>query len=156
MANRCPTGARSIQARMRQLQGLRNVGHKIFLDKKYKEQLLDDGMDFVSKRTKRAAVVQMNEYNRQIKKHLVDNKFPDVEGLRQWTDSQEGLEDSSRVIQQENFRHPPVESKQVRYESKKSPVNTKKYVTSNFHVSGGVNLGPPRANWLPATPKTYY
>ena len=35
---------------MRALQNLRNVGNKIAVDKEYKEQLWEDGMDYVSQR----------------------------------------------------------------------------------------------------------
>ena len=40
-------GPKSIQGRMRALQNLRNVGNKIAVDKQYKDQLWDDGMDYV-------------------------------------------------------------------------------------------------------------
>ena len=62
MANRLPTGPRSIQARMRSLSNLRNVGKKIFFDKEYSDQLWEDGMDYTTKRRKRQARKQVNQH----------------------------------------------------------------------------------------------
>ena len=64
-------GPKSIQGRMRALQNLRNVGNKIAVDKQYKDQLWDDGMDYVSQRRAREAAVINNEFTRQVKNKIV-------------------------------------------------------------------------------------
>ena len=46
-------GAKTLQGRLNQLRGLRNVGTKMLTDKAYLDQLYEDGMDFHSKKRKR-------------------------------------------------------------------------------------------------------
>ena len=86
---------------MRSLSNLRNVGKKIFFDKEYSDQLWEDGMDYTTKRRKRQARTQVNQHKRQIKLHLQSGN-PNPEKLRAWEDTQQGLEDSNMIVQQEN------------------------------------------------------
>jgi len=155
MANRNPTGPRSIQARMRQLQALKNVRRKIFLDKEYSDQLWEDGMDYVSKRRKREAAKQVNEYDRQIKKHLVKSKFPNIEAVNQWKQSQTGLEASKLIIERERRNNPNQDKPLAQFRELKADRVQRNYVQADFNA-GFVNIGPPVENWLPRTPKTYY
>ena len=60
-------GPKCINGRMRALQNLRNVGHKIAVDREYADQLYSDGMDYVSKRRKREAVSLANKFRRKVK-----------------------------------------------------------------------------------------
>ena len=77
-------GPKSIQGRMRALQNLRNVGNKIAVDKQYKDQLWDDGMDYVSQRRAREAAVINNEFTRQVKNKIVKPKNKDIDALKAW------------------------------------------------------------------------
>ena len=77
-------GPKSIQGRMRALQNLRNVGSKIAVDKEYKEQLWEDGMDYVSQRRAREAEVIHNQFTRQVKNKIVKPKTKDIDALKAW------------------------------------------------------------------------
>ena len=154
MANRLPTGPRSIQARMRSLSNLRNVGKKIFFDKEYSDQLWEDGMDYTTKRRKRQARKQVNEHKRQIKQHLQSGN-PNPEKLRAWEDTQQGLEDSNLIVQQENRRLGIPEKPEPRFVKHKPLSNPRRYVVANFSA-GYVPCGKPVKDWLPPNPKTYY
>lgn len=77
-------GPKSIQGRMRSLQNLRNVGNKIAVDSTYKDQLWDDGMNYVSQRRKREAAAVHNEFTRQVKNKIVKPKTKDIDALKAW------------------------------------------------------------------------
>ena len=155
MANRFPTGPRSIQARMRSLSNLRNVGRKIFFDKEYSDQLWEDGMNYTTQRRKRQARKQVSEHKRQIKQHLQSGN-PNPEDLRAWEATQTGLESSNLIVEQENSRLGIPEKPEPRFvDVKPTGANPRKYVTANFSA-GYVTLGRPAPDWLPRTPKTYY
>jgi hypothetical protein len=140
---------------MRQLQGLKNVNRKIFLDKQYADQLWEDGMDYVSKRRKREAMKQVNEYDRQVKNRLIKSKYPDVEGLNQWKQSQVGLEASKSIVEREERRNPQPDKPLAKFREIKPDRIRRNYVQADFNA-GFVNIGPPVKDWLPRTPKTYY
>ena len=72
---------------MRALQNLRNVGHKIAVDREYADQLYSDGMDYVSKRRKREAVSLANKFRRKVKEHIVSRKTQDIDALKAWQET---------------------------------------------------------------------
>ena len=161
MVNTSPNrGPKSIQGRMRALANLRNVGNKIFTDKEYKDQLWEDGMNYDSQRVKRRATTQVNEYGRQIKKHIIKPRVKNVDAVREWESNQNGLKDSIEVVKRN--QKPEFDSR-VQNEStpqyrpvKRVHRSPRNYVWCNFHVSGPVNIGPPVDDWLPKPKKSYY
>ena len=64
-------GAKTLQGRLNQLRGLRNVGTKMLTDKKYLDQLYEDGMDFHSKKRKREAAKLDRQFTKVVKDNIV-------------------------------------------------------------------------------------
>ena len=85
-------GPKTIAGRINQLRGLRNVGIKIATDRKYADQLYEDGLDFVSKRRKREAAKVHNEFSRIVKNNIVKPKGENknYEAPKEWIEDYEG------------------------------------------------------------------
>ena len=64
-------GAKTLQGRINQLRGLRNVGTKMLTDKAYLDQIYEDGMDFHSKKRKREAARLDNQFTKVVKDNIV-------------------------------------------------------------------------------------
>jgi len=75
-------GPKSVNGRVRSLMNLRNVGHKMAVDKEYKEQVYEDGMNYVSQRRAREAAATSNEFRRQVKKNIINKKTKDIDALK--------------------------------------------------------------------------
>ena len=135
-------GPKSINGRIRSLKNLRNVGHKMFIDKDYTEQLYSDGMEYVSKRRKREAATLANQFSKQVKKNIVKKKVKDVDALKAW----EALHDDNKSLDALSIEE-AVEINNLTKERSRPKIP----VTNGFKTSTPIrkNYGSMAGVWIP-------
>jgi|TARA_R100001224_G_scaffold108345_1_gene84563 hypothetical protein len=99
-------GAKTLQGRINQLRGLRNVGSKMVTDKKYMDQIYEDGMDFHSKKRKREAAKLDKEFTKVVKDNIVSPHYlnKNYEAPKEFAEQYEtGREEHQLTIEEARF-----------------------------------------------------
>ena len=99
-------GAKTLQGRLNQLRGLRNVGTKMLTDKKYLDQLYEDGMDFHSKKRKREAAKLDNQFTKVVKDNIVTPHYlnKDYDAPKEFAAAyEEGRDEQQLTIEEARF-----------------------------------------------------
>ena len=96
-------GAKTLQGRLNQLRGLRNVGTKMLTDKAYLDQLYQDGMDFHSKKRKREAAKLDNQFTKVVKDNIVTPHYlnKDYEAPKEFAAAYENGRDADQLTIEE-------------------------------------------------------
>ena len=138
-------GPKTLAGRIKQLQGLRNVGSKIATDRDYLNQVYDDGMEFVSERKKREAARVHNEFTRVVKNNIIKPKGENknYEAPKEWIEDFEAKRQEHQLSLEEARL---INDSKIKAKGKDPFSYSKSLKTRNY------GNGPQ--TWLPSVPKS--
>ena len=160
-------GAKTLQGRINQLRGLRNVGSKMMTDKSYMDQLYDDGMDFHSKKRKREAAKLDNEFTKVVKDNIVPPHYlnKDYDAPKEFAAAYEdGREEEQLTIEEARYINNRTNTRKGTNPSRGYSQVEKEIRMRNYGYVPGVwspSPSPSSDDWYDdyarkQRPKTYY